>query len=650
MRPITCVLLLAGCSDYGLFGQREDRQNPDDTDPDVIVDDTDDPVETPEECNGIDDDGDGQVDEDFPDTDGDGTSDCLDDDCTVDVPGAGTVPVDSACELPTIVADPWDVDLELTWSGVSTASNVNDGITSPVIANLTDDDGDGDVDGDDVPDIVTIAFDTDPYAAGRLVVIDGGTGAEHLVLTGFAAAGGPAVADVDADGEIDIVAFDSTGKVVALAPDGTKLWTGPQVTGSLPQATVADLDGDGAPEVIAYNLVLDGLTGAQEATLPNGVGSVYTMAAVGDLDLDGTQEVAFGDTVYDPVYDVVEFSTDIMGFRGQFSAIVQADADPEGEVATMGGDTFAVFDDDGDPLARVTISGAFQHGPPCAADLDGDGETEIAWPSYEALLAYELDGTPMWKAAVDDTSGMAGCSTYDFDGNGAYEVVFGDQTSLWILDGLTGTPRYRDSRHSSATGFETPTVADVDADGSAEIVVVNNDYYFPGAKGITVYGHTAAAWHDPGPAWPIHDFASTNATADGTVPAATPYWASPGVYRGRPAAGPAVDLEVAFTGVCASGCADDSEVEVAVQVSNVGEAASATGLTLALYRDDAGTLTLLESVTLPSVDGGAKLEGVAFSLTRADFGDRLVVRVDDGDVEVECTEGNNEAEWTDLPC
>ncbi|MBK9368143.1 MAG: hypothetical protein IPN01_17840 [Deltaproteobacteria bacterium] len=48
-----------------------------------------------------------------------------------------------------------------------------------LIANLTDDDGDGDVDENDIPDIVYISV------SGRLVVLDGATGGEHWAATGY---------------------------------------------------------------------------------------------------------------------------------------------------------------------------------------------------------------------------------------------------------------------------------------------------------------------------------------------------------------------------------------------------------------------------------------------------------------------------------
>ena len=50
------------------------------------------------------------------------------------------------------------------------------------------------------------------------------------------------------------------------------------------------------------------------------------------------------------------------------------------------------------------------------------------------------------------------------------EVVYGDHSYLRVFDGLTGKVIFR-IPNSSPTASEMPTVADIDADGHAEILV-----------------------------------------------------------------------------------------------------------------------------------------------------------------------------------
>jgi hypothetical protein len=57
------------------------------------------PPPPPEVCDGVDNNGDGAIDEGFPDTDLDTVADCLDDACVVDLPGASTVTLVPRTEL-----------------------------------------------------------------------------------------------------------------------------------------------------------------------------------------------------------------------------------------------------------------------------------------------------------------------------------------------------------------------------------------------------------------------------------------------------------------------------------------------------------------------------------------------------------------------
>jgi hypothetical protein len=660
VRHLVVLVALSGCLDYKLNPEEQPVEEPiPDTDVEEPIPDTDetdepDPVE---ECNGADDDGDGLVDEDFPDTDADGVADCLDEDCAVDPEANGSIGVDAACSEPKVVTDPWNLDVAWHWTGLAADPDVNDVLVTPLVGNLTDDDADGDIDLDDDPDVVFLAFDSNPYSyQAKIVVLDGLTGMEHWSLGPFADTGGLALGDVDADGVTDIVAFSEMLEPVVIAADGTELWRGPYglVSTSFAQATVADVDMDGQPEVIAHNVVLDGATGTVEATIPTSF--AYTSPSVGDIDLDGVQEIILANVCYDPVAKKTEWTSGLTGDRGSFTLIVDADGDPEGEVVLVAASRIEVRDADGTRIGSGSVAES-QVGPPCAADFDGDGVVEVAVPHASTIGVYELDGTDVWSAPVDDSSGMAGCVAYDIDGDGAYEVVYADQTSLWILDGKTGAVQFSDTRHGSGTGFETPAIADIDGDGSADIVVANNDYWWPGIAGVNVYGQVDGTWRRSGRTWGLHDFAVTNLEEDGGVPASpVPWWQVYNLFRARPSTDdPAVDLQIAITDVCAAGCTDESEVEVAVQVGNAGGLASPDGVTVTLYRDDAGTLTALDSRVIGAVPPGETAPGLVFVVSKGDAGTHgFAARVDDdGDGNqrvLECDETDNQASWSDLPC
>jgi hypothetical protein len=648
-------LFLAACVIDSGLNPKDDQGGFDTGDPpDSVPIDTDETDPPPDEaCNGVDDNGDGVVDEGYPDDDGNGRVDCLDVACpTLDAGVAGEVSVVTECEggvTVTPVADPWDVSVE--WTFTRSSGGMDQSATTPVVGNLDDDDGDGDVDEDDSPDVVSNLIDSS-FSNSAIVAIDGATGVEKWSWRGAGYASGVAIADVDADGYADVLGYDTNYHVVALEGDGTVKWRTSVIVGSvsnLPLVTVADLDNDGRPEVLAYDTVLDGATGAELFTLGSG-GEVYAITAVGDVDLDGDQEIAFAGALYDSDGTLLWDSRET-GAYGFWPIIIQADSDPEAEIGFVGS-LWTLWEHDGSRIYRRNY-GTAQPGPPCAGDFDGDGVAEVAWGAASSFVAYELDGSQVWSVPMDDSSGLAGCSGYDVDGTGGLEILFADQSTFKIFDGATGATNYSTNQHSSGTAFEYPSVADIDRDGAAEILFASNDVMRNAPNAITALGHGGAGWPPAGETWAIHDFAITNIEPDGTVPASPdPYWNVYNVYRARVAADhPATpDLSVEITDVCVADC-DYGPVQVSAQVWNQGGSDVAAGTTLSLYAIEAGVPRLVGSASLPLVPAGESIDGVVFELTVADVtSEGWQAVVDDGDALPECDESNNTDSYEDTIC
>jgi hypothetical protein len=357
-------------------------------------------------------------------------------------------------------------------------------------------------------------------------------------------------------------------------------------------------------------------------------------------------------TAYDSDGSVL-WTTGERGTYGFWPIVLQADSDPEAEIGFVG-ENWSLYDDDGTELYSVKYGPNAQPGPPCAGDFDGDGETEVAWPAYQTLVMYELDGTAVWSVPMDDTSGLAGCSGWDVNGDGTLEILFADQSTFTIFDGATGAELYVDSQHRSGTVFEYPTVADLDADGHAEILYVSN-YGAPWGV-LKAIEHDGAGWPAAGSTWAVHDFAITNVNPDGSVPASPdPFWTKYNVYRARVAADdPSTpDLVVDITDVCVYDC-DYGPVAISVQVYNQGGADVAAGTKLAIYADDS-TPRLIAATTIGAIAAGEVLEGISFELTTADigmYGFRAVIDDDGtgvGSVN-ECDESNNHASYSDVFC
>ena len=606
------------------------------------------PVELPEFCDGIDNDYDGLIDEDLPDGDGDGIIDCMDDRCGTD---AGPVEVSPTCEA--IGGDPWAPTVLWRWGGLAADPTTYNVAVTPSVANLDDDNGDGDIDAEDVPDVVFVAFGADPYN-GTLVVLDGATGAEKWSLAGFdPLIASVALGDVDDDGRTDLVLADAARRAIAISATGATIWTSADpIVDYFDASALADLDGDGTPEVVAGNLVLAGPTGELLFTLDT-AGMSYGYPAVVDLDDDGVQEILIGHRVFDGITGAVRWEGTFSGTYGQWPAIVDVDPSPGAEVVLIGGAKFGLWTADGAPLVEIA-AGTVQTGGPCVADFDGDGTPDIAWADPTLLMMFHLDGTRVWTSPIGDPSGLASCAAFDLDGDGASEILFADQETFYILDGQTGTARFAWSDHASATYFESPSVADLDGDGSAEILLAGNELASSGTVGITVFTQPQGAWSKVGPTWSQHDDSGATITDAGEIPARpTPAWQTWNGYRGRPGDDHrATDLVATIAAVCFDNCSVNAGVTVAVHIANVGGSDSKPGVPVTLYRREAGALVAIQTRTLEaSVLGGTGYDGLIFQVTSEDFdAEGLVVGIDDdgagGAIERECDETNNQGEWT----
>jgi hypothetical protein len=270
---------------------------------------------------------------------------------------------------------------------------------------------------------------------------------------------------------------------------------------------------------------------------------------------------------------------------------------------------------------------------------------------------YELDGSVSWSIPVHDYSSLAGCSGFDVDGDGALEVLYADEDTFNIIDGATGTILFQDPSHSSATGVEYPTVADLDLDGHAEILVAGGSYD-DAVPALTVYAHAGRGWPPAGPTWATHDFSVVNVNPDGSVPSPMPpYWLQYGVYRARPAddifRGQA-DLVVSITGACVYDCTY-GPTTLAWQVGNQGLTDVPAGTFLTIYAEEESGPIPITTLSLPALPIGQWLEGQETALppgSAGALGFRVVV--DDngsgiGTVD-ECNETNNIALYQDATC
>lgn len=644
------------------------------------------------------------------------------------------VPEDAApdCEFIPPVGE-FEPEIGGQWTDADTVVDPmrDDVVATPIVLNLTDDNDDGVTDNADTPDIAFLTYDLggdgccnrratlrvvsgQPEADGSMLEL--GAINEALLEDGFRLTNdaGIAGADLDGDGVAELVALtlnasnqpQGTAAFRRTEADGSAwelLWHNPTYptwnvhTRGGPVASIADLDADGAPEVVVGNVALNGQDGTllwdgltsmvPDGESTSGVGNngfLGPSSAIADVDLDGMLEVAAGNTLYN--HDgTIAWSYDFGGTANSachngnvltcdgFNAIANFDDDDEGEIVLIRRGEVFILDTDGTELHRVPLPvdncGFNESGPPTVADFDGDGQPEIGTASadfYVVADPYECTGDPLpdtctsegilWQAPnADCSSRVTASSVFDFEGDGNAEVVYADELDLLILDGRTGAVIRTLNPHNSHTRIEMPVVADVDNDGNAEIVLGGNG----SSEGIVVWEDASDNWVRTRRVWNQHAYSITHITEDGTVPAAMEVnWLNERFNNFRQNVQPdglfAAPDAVLGGNICTpSETADGWEVQLSVLVRNDGALSIPAGTDVAILLDDGMSTTLLleTQTTIDLAPGQFEVLSLTLPLP-ADVAPPVTIQaiVDPSSVDApngdmnECNEDNNLAD------
>ncbi len=258
-------------------------------------------------------------------------------------------------------------------------------------------------------------------------------------------------------------------------------------TGWYSSPAVADLDGDGVPEVVgaSYSLfILDGPSGALKRRVDPPGGRAWPGLVLADLEGDGDLEIvtAHGDGylhVFDQAGDLVWSRQPTPGneLRSLAAADLEGDGDLELLVASTRSDNqWFVYEHTGalrsgqwpqhspDSDTNGYTAGAFNENL-AAGDLDGDGRAEIFGPNDTHYLA-------MFQ---DDGSQALANTLYGTNPDGSPKVWSRVGVHVDHQVDLRGWA-YCGSEHRPNFAHSAPAIADLDGDGSREAVVVGNVY------------------------------------------------------------------------------------------------------------------------------------------------------------------------------
>ncbi len=410
--------------------------------------------------------------------------------------------------------------------------------------------GAGDVDGDGDVEVVATANYYDGYSQVFVWNHDGSLYPGWPEYNSGKRISAPALADLDRDGSMEILAGAYDEQVYAWKGNNTDVTGWPQATGAKVFAapSVADLDVNGAPDVAAATisgtihawrydgLPLDGW--------PQSTGSaVYASPALGDVDGDNDLEVivAGSGTVHVWHHD----GTALAGWPQTLPAIDIAMSSPalgdvagdgEPEIVVAQGTQVYAWHGDGSAVAgwprpiSTTVASS-----PALGDLDGSGKLEVVIAA-DRIYAWHGDGSTVagWPAAIAAPT-LSSPVLADVTGDGQLDVIaagsdFDAQLYAWHGDGtpLAGWPHFI-SAFEGTDYYErmvSPLATDLDLDGDVEVLVGAEKYVFafdmagshPGAPGWPTYQHDPQFTGSYGPPPNLPPFVLDARVTPGYVP------------------------------------------------------------------------------------------------------------------------------------
>jgi outer membrane protein assembly factor BamB len=242
----------------------------------------------------------------------------------------------------------------------------------------------------------------------------------------------PAVADLNGDGSLEVVAGTTENATVGVAAsDGRELFRIPTTAYGYARPTVADVLGDEAPEIVAS-------------------------------DISGDVFVASGD-------GSVRWRGNVSGIVYASPVVTDVDGDADRAVVVAGRSETVAFEADGTVRWRQDV------GANDAAAATVGGESVVVLAGNDGVVALDgATGDRRWNRSADGSPAMGALA--DGDGDGDPEAYVSEAGNvLRALDAADGDEQWR-TRLATSEGSVTPpaVLGDPDGDDSPEVVAVTN--------------------------------------------------------------------------------------------------------------------------------------------------------------------------------
>ncbi|MBP5649864.1 MAG: VCBS repeat-containing protein [Bacteroidales bacterium] len=469
--------------------------------------------------------------------------------------------VDSAnCTVASIGHD-WGIELD--WA--------SEEMVSPLVNPLV-----GDINGDHVPEIICFAPNNGYgfYGSNQVLVFNSIT---HQIMHTFTTPGPISTVDAAPYGIIKlpnghvimvIALQDHTMYAYDLTAMGTtSLWS-VSTDYYAPNVSFVDFNSDHYPEIYIGNKIYDAETGALLISDPNITNTASSIAhngnsplpspCVADVVGDSRPDLILGNEIYEVVI------TNRNGLAGNSITLSKSITPPAG-IAVDGHSQVADFNLDGH-LDVLVSNKSSQYGDvgcyvwdvhnntvsnpliisindggksiPLIADVDNDDTLEMVIQcnasSGNKVKCYKYNIASssfsfLWDIYVDEDSYSNSMTVFDFNNDGNKDLLISDQTTVRIVNGsghshITGNdtiPVYvlTSLSFGECTVMQYPVVADVDADGSAELVVLGrfgSGHTYQAY--LNVFKSASTPWAPARKVWNQYMYNVTNVNEDLSVP------------------------------------------------------------------------------------------------------------------------------------
>ncbi|GMU38666.1 MAG: hypothetical protein AMXMBFR22_28570 [Phycisphaerae bacterium] len=353
----------------------------------------------------------------------------------------------------------------------------------------------GDLNGDGKPEIVFGTYFND----GHVYALNG---ADGRVLWKHRSDGGPfdasiLILDVDRDGKPEVLCADSAyGTLYCLNAKGEVVWKYKGQSGTDSPPAAADLDGDGEMEIVYGTMKAgdrDGFVNCLSARTGKGIwsvavpGHIQSEPGLVEVNGDGVLDVLVTNWMGDNRLralsgkdgkELWRFDTGDWIYHGISAADFDADQRPEIIVADRKGTVWMLRATTGERIWETRLEGEAEgmvFAPTTLVDADRDGIPEIVVCGTNLHL-LDSKGKVRWRNSYGYRSIARGVAVADVDGDGVPDLIFGEGTTLRAVRADTGGEVFAYDLKTKNDPYEgidhAPLILDVDGDGQLDIFVV----------------------------------------------------------------------------------------------------------------------------------------------------------------------------------